>query len=158
MPNLEILAMPESIQGPKRWEWFDTVNKQIADAVANGQGVTMGPDAAKHYHQMQTLLETKHVQQIAMHHNAVVVMACSMIEKDPVLKQEWIEEHLAQANENTYIMHKSAQAFYDQRALPFPETKEEHRANLAKAKQAEKQDQQRFPSWKQALEENSDAF
>lgn len=69
-----------------------------------------------------------------MHHNAVVVVASSLVEKDPNMQHEWLLNLVDNADCAEWQMYESGQEFYDRNRLPWPEVRKITTKTLRKIK------------------------
>lgn len=145
--NDEVPKILQKMTYQQRWEWYDGITKQIQKASSEDKPLEMSIDVVKGFNYMMGLKDLKHAMSEANHYNAVVGMACAMIESDPEKSRERLEDYLDIAGEYTWPMYTSADQFFIERYMSFPETVEGHRSSIAKSREITKQARERFAVW-----------
>ena len=131
----------------ERWAWYDSILKQIQKASSEDKPLEMSPDVVKGFNYMMGLKQIKYCQGVANHHNAVVAMACASIETDPLKVKERLEDYLDMAGETTWPMYESAEHFFTERYMPFPETVEGHRKSILESQAVQARAREKFSVW-----------
>ncbi|KYQ83495.1 Fis family transcriptional regulator [Acinetobacter sp. NRRL B-65365] len=130
-----------------RWEWFDRQKQILREAATSGIKVEITPEMAESFMYMADIDQLKYCEMVTMHHNAVVVAASALIEKDFDNARDWLLNLVEQADEVTWQMYTNSHEFYDRNQLNWPETVQEHNVNIAHSKVKGKEDSEKFNIW-----------
>jgi len=142
--------IPEKLNAMKpqaRWEWFDRQKQILREAATSGIKVEITPEMVESFMYMADTDQLKYCEMVTMHHNAIVVAACALIENDFDNARDWLLNLVEQADEVTWQMYTSAQEFYDRNQLNWPNTVQEHNENIVQSKAKAKEDNVKFEIW-----------
>ena len=137
----------KGMKGPARWEWLEKQKATLAQAVEQNAKVELRPETAQALLYLMQAQDLKHCELVTMHHNAVVVVASSLVEKDPNMQHEWLLNLVDNADCAEWQMYESGQEFYDRNRLPWPESQEDHRNNIKENQKIQAEDDEKFEVW-----------